>query len=87
MLTLGACGTSSPLHAWRWDKAGTTGELFARDRYYCLHGATRTEVFLGRERVDADRFAACMAIRGYTRSATGRFGTGPEEPPAARPRW
>ena len=86
MLTLEACATPSPVHAWRWDKAGTTGETFARDRHYCLHGATRTDHFLGRERVDADQFGACMAIRGYTRSATGQFGARPEESPPSRPR-
>lgn len=88
LLALAACGTSPPpVQAWRWDKPDTTDETFARDRYYCLTGATSAHgpfarVF-GRTELDPERFVFCMALRGYTRDDAGRFGPPPEKPAAA----
>lgn len=62
------------VQAWRWDRPDTTAEAFASDRRHCLRGATRTGAVVALPEVDPDRFAACMAIRGYTRSDTGAFG-------------
>lgn len=77
-LALGACGTATvrTVETWRWDRPDTTEEVFRHDRSYCLRGAATQEAvprFLDPTRVDPDRFAACMAARGYTRSETGRF--------------
>jgi hypothetical protein len=85
-LASGACQTASPnpAQSWRWDKPQTTEETFSRDRYHCLRGATSRNSgalarFSDRAEVDPDRFAACMAVRGYTRSEAGEFG-----PPASK---
>ncbi len=75
LLALGACGTSlRAVEAWRWDRAHTTEEVFENDRHHCLRGASRSGIIVGRPQLDAERFAACMAMRGYTRSDTGEFG-------------
>ncbi len=80
ILALGACGTSPRVvETWRWDRAQTTEEVFEHDRHHCLRGATRSGVIVGRPQVDTERFAACMAMRGYTRSDAGQFG-----PPAEK---
>ena len=80
ILALAACATSSrAVQGFRWDRAQTTEEVFERDRHHCLRGATQSGVIVGRSQVDAERFAACMAMRGYTRSDAGQFG-----PPAEK---
>ena len=84
-LGLGSCRTapSNPARSWRWDKPQTTEETFVRDRYHCLRGATTMSSavaqFMNQGDVDPARFATCMAVRGYTRSETGRFGPPPEK--------
>jgi len=80
ILALAACATSSrAVQGFRWDRAQTTEEAFANDRHHCLRGATQSGVIVGRPHVDPERFAACMAMRGYTRSDAGQFG-----PPAEK---
>jgi hypothetical protein len=84
-----ACRTApaQQIQGWRWDKTGANEETFARDRSFCLHGATGPrDAFarhFGEMELDPDRFAACMTIRGYTRSDSGRFGLAPETAPGA----
>lgn len=84
-LGLGSCRTapSNPAQSWRWDRPQTTEETFVLDRYHCLRGATTMSSsvarFMDQGDVDLARFATCMAVRGYTRSETGRFGPPPEK--------
>ena len=81
ILALAACGTTSSraVQGWRWDRAQTTEEVFEHDRHHCLRGATESGIIVGRPQVDAERFAACMGMRGYTRSDAGQFGAPAEK--------
>jgi hypothetical protein len=77
-LGLAACGISpQTVQAWRWDRANTSADVFAEDRGHCLRGATRIGAIVAHPEVDTERFATCMAIRGYTRTDTGLFGGSP----------
>jgi len=85
ILALAACATSSrAVQGFRWDRAQTTEEAFANDRHHCLRGATQRGVIVGRPHVDTERFAACMAMRGYTRSDAGQFGQPAEKTSGGR---
>ena len=85
LVVLGGCGGSPrALDTWRWDRPGTTQEGFEHDRRQCLRGATHAGMVGTRPEVNPERFAACMTVRGYTRSPSGEFVAPPAAAPAAR---
>lgn len=96
ILVVAIAGCTAPV-VMRWDRASTTEQEFARDRYACLQESKQQYVgappglhapgaVVTQTVVSGPMFDACMAARGYRKNvSSGQFAAPPGSAVPMRP--